>query len=456
MFSLTIKDPNGQIADRFTFREGSFLIGRAEACDIVLRPSKSVSRKHARLFVENDRCFIEDLGSSNGVIVDGHRVLTQRDLGNASQIQIGDFYLFVERQQSQMPAEQRVLQTLFIPNDDKEHYKLVRINDHFAGEEFVLSETHNTIGRTDENFILLSDTSISRKHAVIRRQGDRYRVEDLESSNGTRVNGKEVRKPTVLKRGDRVEFGNVEFVFVDGTTQVDPRSYAGSSGPSRTVIVASLIAFLLIGVSIGGVIVLNLLDLRDDDTSEVAASDAKESKTDSIDAKVEELLTKAERQMKLREWDAAIATLDEARNLAPDDGRVREQRERALLERRAAQKLEQGEKLSEQGRPEQAREILRSIPEGTDAHRRARGTLEYLDKTIAHELRTEARRLVKDGGREELTRAHEMLVRAVELDASDENLEQLRSLEKKMRRKGLDFEPYDASASSPKKPESGD
>ncbi|MGM0558536.1 MAG: FHA domain-containing protein, partial [Myxococcota bacterium] len=184
MYTLTIEDSNSETADQFSFDHGSYIIGRNDECDIVL-PSNSVSRQHARIYVENDRCFIEDLGSANGVIVDGQRVVKTRDLGTASQIRIGDFYLFLEFK-GQSQSRKSVLDTLFI-SDSSEHHKLVRVNDNFSGEEFSLSEVENTIGRTDDNFILLSDPSISRRHAKIIRDGNRYTVVDLVSSNGTRL-----------------------------------------------------------------------------------------------------------------------------------------------------------------------------------------------------------------------------------------------------------------------------
>lgn len=59
------------------------VLGRSEASDISL-PFSSISREHARIFAEDDELFIEDLGSSNGVLLNGNRVrkgrLTPGDL----------------------------------------------------------------------------------------------------------------------------------------------------------------------------------------------------------------------------------------------------------------------------------------------------------------------------------------------------------------------------------------
>jgi pSer/pThr/pTyr-binding forkhead associated (FHA) protein len=54
--------------------EGEVIIGRGSSCKLQLL-SKSVSRKHARIFFRNDEYYIEDLGSTNGTYVNGIRVV---------------------------------------------------------------------------------------------------------------------------------------------------------------------------------------------------------------------------------------------------------------------------------------------------------------------------------------------------------------------------------------------
>ncbi len=54
--------------------EEEVIIGRGSSCKLRL-PSKSVSRKHARIFFRNDEYYIEDLGSTNGTYVNGIRVV---------------------------------------------------------------------------------------------------------------------------------------------------------------------------------------------------------------------------------------------------------------------------------------------------------------------------------------------------------------------------------------------
>jgi hypothetical protein len=81
-----------------------------------------------------------------------------------------------------------------------------------SGDRFALTESIITIGRHPDSNLVLADPNVSRNHAEIRPQGDRYVVVDLGSTNGSRVNG--VRVDTqVLQDGDEISFGNTRMRF---------------------------------------------------------------------------------------------------------------------------------------------------------------------------------------------------------------------------------------------------
>ena len=70
------------------------------------------------------------------------------------------------------------------------------------------------VGRGEQNTIVLTDTQVSRRHAVIQAAGGGgYSLIDLGSRNGTFVNGRRVAAPVMLQPGDRVTIGSHELVF---------------------------------------------------------------------------------------------------------------------------------------------------------------------------------------------------------------------------------------------------
>lgn len=80
------------------------------------------------------------------------------------------------------------------------------------GERIVLGPEPITIGRLPESSVVVSDPNASRRHAEIRRAGNDVVVVDLDSTNGTRVNGAPVRE-RVLADGDEIVVGTTFIRF---------------------------------------------------------------------------------------------------------------------------------------------------------------------------------------------------------------------------------------------------
>ena len=81
-----------------------------------------------------------------------------------------------------------------------------------TGERVVLGEHIITVGRMPESNIVLADPNVSRNHAEIRPKGTGFVVIDLESTNGTKVNGIRVREQELVD-GDELTFGNTRIRF---------------------------------------------------------------------------------------------------------------------------------------------------------------------------------------------------------------------------------------------------
>lgn len=92
-----------------------------------------------------------------------------------------------------------------------------------------LEEDTVQIGRSSSNDVVLSDPISSRNHCEIRREEDRFVLEDLNSSNGTFVNGNQITQHT-LSKGDKIQIGKTLLFF--GKNPSTSKSSAKSSSPS--------------------------------------------------------------------------------------------------------------------------------------------------------------------------------------------------------------------------------
>lgn len=96
--------------------------------------------------------------------------------------------------------------------DIKEPFLIV-LEGIYKGMEYPI-KGEVTIGRTSDNSIVLQDRGVSRKHAIIREEGGVYTLEDLGSSNGTRLNGRRITMVEVLRDGDRIGIGEAVLLFM--------------------------------------------------------------------------------------------------------------------------------------------------------------------------------------------------------------------------------------------------
>lgn len=121
---------------------------------------------------------------------------------------------------TRQPSEQDPRATRAVPTDTAERLGMdpgrpqLLVLDPSGAPVERISVTRDpiVIGRIANSDVVLSDPNVSRRHAEIRRDGDRWMVVDLGSTNGTLVNGK-LAGEHVLHDGDRLTIGTSELQF---------------------------------------------------------------------------------------------------------------------------------------------------------------------------------------------------------------------------------------------------
>ena len=219
------------VGDRGTFPiSGRHVVGRDSGCDFTLA-SDAVSRRHARLELRDGRPTVTDLGSTNGTFINGKRV-------QESALSIGDEVRFdVESFRVEGPDDPDHTTVRPAAGDDATRVRSaagaagtsilsaarsrLEVVGGMDARSFGLTKAKCTIGRAPGSDIELQADSVSSGHAQLERTGAAWLLTDLESTNGTFVNGRRIDN-TELKPGDRVRFGEVEVKFTDDAPQPAP------------------------------------------------------------------------------------------------------------------------------------------------------------------------------------------------------------------------------------------
>jgi len=81
------------------------------------------------------------------------------------------------------------------------------------GKRLVVGPGGVTLGRSRQCDIVLTDPNVSRQHAEVRPRGGSWVLIDLGSTNGSRINGRQVEGPEVIRPGDAIELGSTTLMF---------------------------------------------------------------------------------------------------------------------------------------------------------------------------------------------------------------------------------------------------
>lgn len=213
------------------------IVGRSANADIHLADA-FVSRRHAKIYRKDGRYFIEDLGSHIGTTHDGKKISTY-EMRDGDEFHIGSVKLVFRSKKEKGKAPDSDVWTDGAATMAFEKGQILSLVVEEGGEiiaHFGLSESPIVIGRIRDSDIRLESPMVSRRHARIFKQDDKAVVEDLDSNNGTFINGKRV-KSAMVEVGGEIRIGPFSLKVVDPTRPL-------SEHDANASIVTKLFSFL--------------------------------------------------------------------------------------------------------------------------------------------------------------------------------------------------------------------
>ena len=177
----------------------SLVLGAAPESDLRLL-APGVSRRHAKIVLEGERFWLEDLKSANGTFLNGIGI--QRDsLSHLDVITLGRFAELICVLGEASSAEGM--------GDAIRYAALEPLTEGRAELAIELRRGESTIGRDPSCTIRIDDKLVSRIHARLVRTVDSIALQDLNSSNGTMLNGGRVESVMYLSDGDEICFAGI-------------------------------------------------------------------------------------------------------------------------------------------------------------------------------------------------------------------------------------------------------
>ncbi len=223
-----------------------YIIGRDKACDLVLEASKGISRKHLKVFQDNDVWVVECLSRLGNMTYEGGPT-PSLELVHFSEFSVSNYvFIFEEISEEKSMTKE--------PSDEENSYKnekstnslvtrttggapsqiqaapsnqtqlinsslkaFLKITGTESGSDSILELEGNlwVAGRDPSCEIHINDNLASRKHFEIKRVGQEFFVLDLNSANGTELNGSELpaHKPIKILSGDQINIQNITLHF---------------------------------------------------------------------------------------------------------------------------------------------------------------------------------------------------------------------------------------------------
>lgn len=468
MFQLVIEDDEGRKTVVPLVRS-EISIGRQDGNTIRLT-ERNVSRRHARIMRESDRCYVED-SSRYGTRKNGRKISGRSTFDEGDVVVIGDYRLQIRRGDAATttaatdpsgttpletpsadldsarttalpraaiaaaaarasvpptpapaqaataapptPGPSETIESRTLPT--AEQSRLRCLSAPYLGSEFIVTTEIFVIGRATDSDAIVDHPSISKRHARVITNDGSWKIEDLGSANGLKLNGTATRS-AALKARDIIDFGGLKFEFLPPgvpagalpTAAFDDVEVAPSRPawilPAAGVIAAAAIAAVVIAFS-----------RREpaEPTDNVVIAEPADARDPSAAA-----LADGQRLMNGARWDEAIAAFDRVAADASEAELAATLKARAESERASERVYSEVVSHVEGQRYDEALRRINEVPQSS--YYRTRITDENLERRALNglvEQRMTASQEAQDAG--DLTRARSLLTEVQPLAPDD-------------------------------------
>jgi len=255
------EETKGQLQPEREFDSATVKVGRdGSDCQIVFDGNlwPMVSRKHAEFRLEGGRSLLVDLKSRFGTFLDGRQLSEPAEIRAGSRVQFGPSgpVLRVVRiapvqAAAPGPASGRVRANAVSAPENRmaqtspyQESAFLELATDGAVQRFEIARDIATIGRDIDMDIRIAadDGLVSRRHAVIRRQGNRLELIDQDSFNGTLLNDQQIVAASLLNDGDRIQLGRGGPVLYFRDPKNPAANRNAGVAPNRESVPATIVA----------------------------------------------------------------------------------------------------------------------------------------------------------------------------------------------------------------------
>ena len=188
-------------------------LGKSKSNDIVM-PYPAISRFHAVIAKKRHDWVITDTSARTvGVLVNGHKIDGSAVIESGDIITIGQIPLKFECDEALTASSRQQLRSAARQNNKNIAYGV--LVDIKTKKPIYLKKRDVLIGRGDDCDIQIMSQTVSSNHARIHQTARGWALSDLDSHNGTKLNGRYINQPQIIFDEDMLTFGDKVFIFYE-------------------------------------------------------------------------------------------------------------------------------------------------------------------------------------------------------------------------------------------------